>query len=82
MTLASGCYSLIDQIPDIASPHTANIIEYMLNVFSGKEEGWYLFFADMEDVLWRDNNMEGPGAKYYNRIERAFMKIIRKFNGY
>ena len=79
MTLACGCYSLIDEMPDIASPHTANVIEYMVNVLSGKEEGWDSFFIDMEEVLWRDKYMGGPGAIYYNRIERAFMKIIRKF---
>jgi len=79
MTLASGCYSLIDSMPDISSPHTANVIEYMVNVLSGREEGWDSFFIDMEQVLWRDEYMGGPGAIYYDRIESGFMKIKTKF---
>lgn len=79
MTLACGCYSQYESLPDISSPHTANVMEYMLNVLSGKEKGWHSFFIDMEEVLLRDEYMGGPGAIYYDRIERAYMRIKKKF---
>ena len=79
MILASGCYSHYESLPDISSPHTANVMEYMLNVLSGKETGWHSFFIDMEEVLWRDEYMGGPSAIYYDRIETAYMRIKKKF---
>jgi|MDTG01.5.fsa_nt_gb hypothetical protein len=81
MTLASRCYSSIDLMPDISSEYTAKVMEYMVNVLSGKEEGWDSFFNDIEKALLRD--WPSPplwrGGIYYTRIIRAFLKIETKF---
>ena len=72
----------IEPLVDVMCPHTANVLEYIVKVFSGKEKKseWLLFIERVEFGLWVDEYTGGPGAPYYIRTDIALDTLKVKLN--
>lgn len=65
----------------VMNPETATILEYTARILSGKENHniWVDFLETVNSELYIDQYTGGPGAKYYNRCDKAYKTLYEKF---